>query len=325
MFRRFNSFSRLMLVTTGVLVVMTDAANGQNGQPRVAVRPNQGQNLGSNVVLKTPKEMDPVLQEWEQKTAHIESLKGSFSRFTYDSVFGVEKRAKGNYWFKSPDKAKMEFLPDPVIVEAAEKLQPGQKLQHKVGEKPNQVIYEVVADEQTSWICTGSEILALNHAPKTYSRMEIPQQYRGQRITDGPLPFLFGMKAESVKKRYAMTFGSQHNPSQLIHIVAFPLVPALQKEFIRAELMLDPNTFMPRAVRLWDPTGNKQTSYVFDSPQPFTLLNTLNPPWAFRAFGWTKIHDQKASPEQLPMHEQRNTYRPETKRTVESPGRVKIQ
>ncbi|MEW4488414.1 hypothetical protein AB1L42_10060 [Thalassoglobus sp. JC818] len=283
--------------------------------------PRQGPNAQSGgqsaqIYLKTPEEMNPVLQTWEQKTAGIKSLKGQFVRYTYDYVFLTEKRAVGQYWFGAPDKARMDFHPDPQIVEYSKKLPAGQKLTHEV----SGTTFEVSADELKSWICTGEEILELDHEPKTYSKMEIPAEYRGQRITDGPMPFLFGMKADSVKQRYAMTFGKKHSLDSQIHIVAIPMVAALRREFSRAEIMLNPKTFMPQAVKLWDPSGNQETTYIFHEPEPLNLIeNNFKAPWSVTLLPpWKKIADIKADPDQLPMQEQRNAIAPGIFRTSEA-------
>lgn len=261
-----------------------------------------------------------LLQTWEQKTAGIDTLQGSFRRYTYDSVFMTEKRAVGRYWFGSPDKARMDFQPDPEIAKALSTAPEG-KLHHEFQGKT----FSVEVDTARTWICTGKEILEVDHPQKQYSRMEIPQEYQGQRITDGPLPFLFGMKADSVSTRYKLVFGEKHDPQSQVHIVAYPLLPQLRREFQRAELLLDPKTYMPQAVKLWDPSGNVETVYLFYNPEPFTLLDKLKGPWSVSLVGWTKIQDIKADPAQLPMQERRESNFPLLRRTVGDDSRLKSQ
>lgn len=272
-----------------------------------------------------PERLDPrmliLLEEWEARTADINTLQGVFRRYEYDSVFMTEKRAVGRYWFGSPDKARMDFQPDP-DVEKNKAAAPDKPLLHEVNGKT----YTVEVDDLKSWICTGKEILEVDHPQKQFSRMEIPPQYQGQRITDGPMPFLFGMKADSVKKRYKMAFGEKHDPASQVHIIAYPLVPALRKEFQKAELLLDPKTYLPQAVKLWDPSGNKETVYLFYTPEPFSLADKLRGPWSiYLGPPWKKIQDIKADPDQLPMQEKRTTSRDFYQRSATGNSTLKTQ
>lgn len=316
------------IAVAAAIVILPSLANAQSNPPRVAVKPNAvppgsqqaAADQGPQVILQTPKEMEPILKLWEQKTAGIKSIKGDFKRITYDQVFNVEKWATGEYWFEAPDKARMDFNPDERIVKWIE-ANPGKT----ATVVRNEQTFQVKPENKESWICTGEDILSINHEDKQISRMEIPANYRGQRITDGPMPFLFGMKAESVKQRYAMTFGAMHDPQKQVHIVAFPLVEALQREFSRAEILLNPTTFMPTAVKLWDPVGTKQTTYTFDPPQPFSVINKLSPPWQPKLFNYKVIHDQKADPNLLPMQAPRSTFRPDGPRTSQGNSPIKVQ
>lgn len=262
-----------------------------------------------------------LLQAWEKQTTGIDTLQGVFRRYEYDSVFMTEKRAVGRYWFGSPDKARMDFQPDPEIVEAAKKT-PGEKLTHQFNGKT----YSVESEKTTSWICTGKEILEINHDLKQYSKMEIPAKFQGQRITDGPMPFLFGMKADSVSERYKMAFGPKHDPNSQIHIIAYPIVPGLRKEFQKAELLLDPKTYLPQAVKLWDPSGNKETTYMFFAPEPFTLGDKLRGPWSvYLGPPWACIADIKADPQQLPMQETRESSKFPLRRTTGTDNGLRTQ
>ena len=304
-------------------VALAQFPNQQNAPGKAQVVP--GGNAGNIQMEMLPERLSPqmlnLLKVWESKTSEIETLQGVFRRYEYDSVFMTEKRAVGRYWFGSPDKARMDFQPDPEVIKALEK-NPNEKLVHNFEGKS----YAVEAEKTTSWICTGKEILEIDHEQKQYSKMEIPAQYQGQRITDGPMPFLFGMKADSVTKRYKMAFGSMHKPGERIHIIAYPIVPALRREFQKAELLLDPETFLPQAVRLLDPSGNKKTTYTFYSPEPFTLKTKLGGPWSvYLGPPWKKIADIKADPDQLPMQEQRGASKFPLRRTVEEQSQFKTQ
>lgn len=303
--------------TTGTASIPSSAQPGV--QPQGSSTASVGADVQMEIRQERPSpEMMLLLQEWESRTSGIDTLQGSFRKYDYDFVFLTEKRAIGKYWFGSPDKARMDFQSDPDVPKLPADPNTG-KPQHEAYGKS----FSVVGHDNKSWICTGKEILEIDHDNKHYNRMEIPAQFHGQRITDGPMPFLFGMKAQSVSQRYKLAFGSRHDPSQQIHIVAYPLVPGLQKEFRKAELFLNPETYLPQAVRLSDPSGNMETVYVFYEPAPFKLVDRINGPWkVYLGPPWKLIHDRKVEDHnELPMHEKReargNSLLPGLRRTAE--------
>ena len=51
------------------------------------------------------------------------------------------------------------------------------------------------------WICTGKQIFIIHDDTKIYDKIDIPAQQQGKNIMNGPLPFLFGLKAEQAKAR----------------------------------------------------------------------------------------------------------------------------
>ncbi|MCA8997864.1 MAG: hypothetical protein KDA80_12790, partial [Planctomycetaceae bacterium] len=155
-------------------------ADGANQQRPPAIQPQ----------IQTPKEMEPFLQTWEQQSSKIDRIEGTFKKYEYDFVFKTEKRADGRYWFEKPDKGRMDFSPEKNVPEAPNNV-------HKVGNTE----FTIEADAARSWICTGEVILDVDIPNKTYNEIQIPKHFQGEQISEGPLPFLFGMKAARMKQR----------------------------------------------------------------------------------------------------------------------------
>ncbi|MBX3437317.1 MAG: hypothetical protein KF861_07505 [Planctomycetaceae bacterium] len=226
-------------------------------------------------VVVNPQELERVLLDWEKKTAHITKLRGEHQQFEYDSVFLVEKRAIGSFWFQSPDKGRIDFN----INQQPQLVDPPEKPRKK---SPSGEQYRVEAASPKIWSCDGTMVLSVDVSDKTYDKLEIPPHQRGENIIDGPLPFLFGMKADKLKERYQMSLGSQHNPPRTkdvrgtYHIVAMPLKIDDAREWSRAEVLLDATYCVPKAIRLIDPAQTRETVYTFD-------MSTMKPneklPW----------------------------------------------
>lgn len=207
--------------------------------------------------LRIPKldpEMEDLLIEWEQKSAQIKRLEGSFERTTYDSVFKVELMAKGKYCFEYPDKGSLEQKGIPVAAN-----QKGRQYEPKTGR-----------DER--WVCDGATIRQINDKEKQYEEIPIPPEDRGQNIRKSPLPFLFGMKAAEAKLRYS--FELVKNPKKSndgrIHLKVQPLLQQDLANYAKAEVILDRATFVPIGVKLFDTTGNKVDVYFFN-PDKMTI------------------------------------------------------
>jgi TIGR03009 family protein len=248
----------------GSVLAQQGAPRPQTTPPRVARNAAEGSG-GDQVIITTPEDLEPVLQEWEQKTAIITRLRGSLQRYEYDSVFAIEKRALGEFWYEAPDKGRIDFKPAPLTDPKT-----GQPLiSSKKDAQGNP--YKLEAEEEMTWVCDGKSIIQVEHEPKTYGVAEIPPQHQGENIMESPLPFLFGMKADKIKQRYKLSLGSQNGKSgsdgrMKYHVVALPVLQSDARNWQRAEVILDAEFCLPGAIRLIDPGGSKETVYVFPLP-----------------------------------------------------------
>lgn len=197
-------------------------------------------------IPKLSPEMEDILVEWEQKSAKIQRLEGSFVRTTYDSVFSVEKLATGKYCFQFPDKGSFEQKGTPV----------------KEGQRG--VKYPATPGPTERWVCDGIRILKIDEKDKSFEKVQIPPEDRGQNIRNSPLPFLFGMKAEEAKLRYSFELNKVKTNEQQIWLKVYPLTSQDLANYRQAEVILDRATCVPLAVKLYDPTGNTEDVYVFD-------------------------------------------------------------
>jgi TIGR03009 family protein len=272
-------------------------AQPQNGSGGRVQRPQ--------VELKMSKELEDLLVLWEQQSSKVNRLRGDILRFTYDSVVSVEKRSVGLFWYQSPDMGRIDFatikVPDPGY-------NPDKK--NALG-KP----YTIESDVPQKWICTGKQIFIIHDDSKIYDKVDIPAQQQGKNIINGPLPFLFGLKAEQAKSRYLLSLGERHYPQGYteklangktktwqpqVHIVAVPKLEVDAREWSRAEVMLDAKTFIPRGIKLFNPQGTMETVYLL--PQTGMKINEavwLNNPFNDRPpSNYTIGFDSRAASEE---------------------------
>lgn len=201
--------------------------------------------------LRIPKldpELEEVLQEWERQTSQFKKLVGEFSVFKYDPTFEVERRGEGKFAYEAPDKGNYERKGSDIKGQKAKK-------KNKNGEP-----YTLQSDSPERWVCTGKEIIRIDEKEKTYEKISIPPEAQGQNIIEGPLPFLFGMKAQQAKMRYKMKLKSKTESEIILQLV--PIKQADASNWERATVIIDAKRFVPKAVQHFDPTGG-ETVHVF--------------------------------------------------------------
>ncbi len=199
-------------------------------------------------------ELEKILKDWEIASANIKKLQGEHYRYVYDYVFLVEKQSMGIFYYEAPDKGRIDLV--------GRKVKPGTET---VKEDPNTgkpVNLRVQAHRPEKWICDGKHIWMVSDIDKTVEKFPIPQKNRGTDIIDGPLPFLFGMPAEKAKRRYFLKLLKSPQASQ-VWLEAKPRWRQDSANYRKATVILNKETFLPVAVQLIDPTGNKETVFMF--------------------------------------------------------------
>jgi TIGR03009 family protein len=229
-----------------------DAA-GESARPEgkggKAPRPPASEPL--RIVKLSPK-LEKILKDWEFHTSQFKTMTCEFTRFKYDKTFEVEKRAEGKVAYAAPDKGNYEIL--------VAKIDQGEKSKKK---NRDGIPYALKSDEPERWVCTGKEVIRMDEKakPPTCERVSIPPESQGQNIIDGPLPFLFGMKAERAKSRYRdiELLESEEGEIKL-------QVRSKEKQdttaWDTAVIIIDAEKFTPKAVKLKDVTG-AESVHVF--------------------------------------------------------------
>lgn len=241
-----------------VLPAQQPRPRGNGGPVQQPAREQRPQpQLNTAPVQRKP--MDPdlriLLNAWGTSSAQIRELRGTHRRQVFDHVFQVEKGSVGHFYYVSPDKGRIDLEPTKPAANAKS------KAKSKEG-----VPYALAADRAERWICTGKEVLTINDEAREYEVFPLPADLQGQNIINGPLPFLFGLKANEAEQRFDMELLDNGEATALI--LAKPLRADDQANYSEARILLNKTTFLPDAVRLLDPSGNRETRYWFDDLKP---------------------------------------------------------
>jgi TIGR03009 family protein len=236
------------------------AGNAEVRQPRPQNAALQVQNL--------PQELERLLLAWSQNSAKIQKLQGRHLRHVYDTVFNVEKRSMGVFYYEGPGKGRIDLTPAPI--------QNGQVSERKDAQGQT---FKLQADRPERWMCDGKDIWQVNDTLKQVDIFPIPQENQGQNIMDGPMPFLFGMPPAKAKMRYHLKLISEDKDRAMIEVL--PRLQVDAANWKKALVILDKTLYLPTAVKLIDPSGNLETVYQFGEFQ----VNKKDPNWLQVAFG----------------------------------------
>jgi TIGR03009 family protein len=203
-------------------------------------------------IQKLSPELEQILRNWEQQTAKITKLQGDTRYREYDKTFSVEYRGEGRFAFEAPDRGNYELRPA--------KIAKGETSSVKTDDKQP---YELKPKDAERWICTGDEILRIDETHKTYEVVPIPEERRGDRIIEAPLPFLFGMKAEQAKQRYQIELVK--DADQEIVLKLRPNWSGDAANWSQATVVIQKTNYLPREVRLIAPGGTSMRIHSFEN------------------------------------------------------------
>ena len=119
-------------------------------------------------------------------------------------------------------------------------------------------------DAGEHWVCNGESIFEFRHAERQLRETKLPPEMRGKAISDGPLPFVFGAKAETLKKRYWMRIITPPEIRDQVWLEARPRFQADAANFSKVELILQARDLMPFAIQIYKPGGQDRDVYQFD-------------------------------------------------------------
>jgi TIGR03009 family protein len=226
-------------------------------------------------------QVDRALQAWEHESAKFRKFECDFTRFQYDKVFGDPNLPRfvdlGYIKYAAPDRGVFRVT------------------HTKQGEK----VVPIEPKRGEHWICDGKSIYGYDFVQKQLVQHKLPPELWGKAISRGPLPFLFGAKADRVKQRYWVRIVTPQNVSGQVWLEAYPRFQADAANFQRAELILETGGMRPFALQLHLPGGQQRNVYQFanievNTRDPADLLDIF-PDNDFRAavpLGWQKIVEE---------------------------------
>ena len=257
---------------------------------------------GAPFVL-TPQEqqlLHQTLLKWEKQSARVKTFKCTFGRWEVNQAFGPPQ----NNYVLSEGHGEIKFkAPDHGIYIVRKQLEWDRQKK----------AYVKRTEGLDHWVCNGKAIFEYDAAKKQLIERRLAPELQGKAITDGPLPFIFGAKANQLKRRYWMRdITPAEDINKKVWLEAWPKFRQDAANYQHAIIILNSRNFVPEALRIILPDGKNKQDYAFSDTQVNDPLSILKgdflPP--ITPFGWKKIVEpaagrQVAAPGKPPAQAQR--------------------
>lgn len=265
-----------LFVVLAVTMVAADIAPGQapGSQPAPAASTPPGPRVAAvpaapaapaPLSAQEQAALDQLLAAWEARSAAVKTWSCTFRKWEFTAWSPVDEKGErmafsestGELKYASPDKGLFRVKESKQWV-----AEPGAK---SVPGLPPRGRYEVQPSEaHEHWVCNGESIYEFRHSERQLKETRLPPEMRGKAISDGPLPFVFGAKAETLKKRYWMRIITPPDVRDQIWLEALPRYQVDAANLSKVELILQARDLMPFAIQMYKPGGQDRDVYQFD-------------------------------------------------------------
>ena len=197
--------------------------------------------------------VNQVLQFWEARSNKIKALSCDFTRWEYDPVNGpadpetAKTIASGTIKYAAPDKGKFQVTR--LALYAGPPDQPGGQPKYD----PQDPSFA------EHWISDGKRVFEFDARGKRVFERELPPEMQGKAIADGPLPFLFGARAETIRARYWVR-GLPQSGNGKYWLEAVPKSLTDARNFKAVTIVLDEKSYLPELLEVLSPNFDAKTN-----------------------------------------------------------------
>jgi TIGR03009 family protein len=201
-----------------------------------------------------PARMKQLLRVWEQQSARLKTLDVDITRTDKNPAWGDEEY-QGRAILKSPNFAYLNF----------------KKVQ--IGADPKAPNKKALVDHEQIR-CTGTEVWQYRSDLKKIFIFPLEKENQKRALEEGPLPFLFNMKAAEAEARYEMSLVNE--PPGYFVIAVVPRLKIDRESFSKAFLKLSAKTYLPDRIFLVSPDGKSTKDFVLSNVRPNAQVMDAN-------------------------------------------------
>ncbi len=200
-----------LLVMGGALAVAQDRGDAPAQQPRP---PQTAKRPAPKAQEFPPEAMDELLRQWEGQSAKLETLEVDIYRIDRDMAWGDETHFAGHAAFKSPDLAYVNYRK--IKVKSPARPQGSRKRSSFLRRTR---AASSIRNRSRPSSAQGTRFGNTAPTRPGSSSGRSTRMHAGKVLNEGPLPFLFRMKAGDAKERYQMALRGQDEKSSLVMIL----------------------------------------------------------------------------------------------------------
>jgi TIGR03009 family protein len=204
-----------------------------------------------------PAKMKWLLGAWEAQSAKLKTLDVHIYRVDKDLKWRDEAHFDGRALFKSNNLAYLDFWKLKLAPGAQGKLAPV-----KDPKNPKEWVKEhtetIVCGKDAVWqyLWDGRQIFIF----------PLAKGERQRALDEGPLPFLFNMKAKDAEARYEMSFQGENKEYYLVKVL--PKLQEDKESFKVAFLYLEKKFLLPVQIALISPDGRSTREFTLEGHRP---------------------------------------------------------
>lgn len=238
-----------------------------------------------------PAAMQQILLDWETQSAKLRTLEVSIYRIDRIPNWGEEEHYVGSAAFQNPRLAFLDFRKVKM------------ELQYDAKDKKKKVLVpvkkngQVVSTPHETIVCTAADVWQYRYDVRRIVIFPLDKDMRRRALEEGPLPFLFNMKAAEAAQRYQMTLHGEDDKTYLVKVK--PLLHADSQNFSTAWIYLNRQFLLPTRIVLVSPDRQRSQDYRLSNIR-------ANKPVEARKFvgvtpaGW-KVERNPANPAPAPV------------------------
>ena len=245
---RLGTLCRWVFLVTVVVFGQTESFSQQQAAQPLS------QNQASTLSPEQRAALEQLLVGWEARNAKVTTWSCTFYKWEYNAWSPADSSGErlafsestGEIKYAAPDKGLFR-------VKSSKQWNPEKRTYDN---RPS--------NSGEHWVCNGTSIYEFRHSERQLRETKLPPEMRGRAISEGPLPFVFGAKADTLKKRYSMRIITPPSVTDQIWLEALPKFQVDAANFSKVELILRATDLMPFAIQVFKPGGQDRDVYQFD-------------------------------------------------------------
>ena len=245
-----RSFRGRFAAWCGLLAISLTMSPGFGQQPPAPA----GQGQSAQLSPQQQAALEQLLNAWEARNARVTTWSCTFYKWEYNAWSPADADGERLAFSESTGEIKYAAPDNGLFRVKSSKQWNPEKQQYE--SRP--------AGSGEHWVCNGSSIYEFRHAERQLRETKLPPEMQGKAISDGPLPFVFGAKAATLKKRYSMRIITPPGVAEQVWLEALPRFQADAANFSKVELILQTADLMPFAIQIYKPGGQDRDVYQFD-------------------------------------------------------------